>query len=543
MDAPTTRRTSPVHGARRVHDRVPLDRRRRQRRGDKTVAFTIGDAAGDNTLAPVTTATLDPAQPGPGQTYSAPVTVQPVGARSHPAGPPPTNVDVDATGTQWTPATVSLTAGDSITWRFGATRASPHDAWLVPPGGNPSPSAARPHPGHERSCSRAVLRCRARSPRPARGRSCAACTPAFTDGAWNGMTGTAAVTRRRRQRPSASTTRSTGSTAATGSATPTPAAPARSRRRFTVSAEGQHTVEYRSADKAGNVEATKSVAFGIDLPDARLPGHPGVRRPVARARRRCSCATPRPASTPTAARSPTAGSSRTASMFGRTVTRTYTQTGTYTAKLTATDDEGRQSTKEVPVVVTAPDVVPPTVVGELPTSPRGPAPLRVQFTAAGGPGRAEATCSTRGTSATAARRWRRTRATRTCQTGTYTAKVTVQRRQGGATATDTVEIVVTNPPGNARRASRLPPCRRRGAAPLDVLLTRRGNRSRRRRAHLHVGLRRRLGGRLRRVGHAPLRAARDLHGDRDGVGRARRDATRRRSRSWSAIRPATRPRP
>ena len=40
---------------------------------------------------------------------------------------------------------------------------------------------------------------------------------------------------------------------------------------MTVSAEGQHTVEYRSVDKAGNVEAAKSVAFGIDLPDPGFP--------------------------------------------------------------------------------------------------------------------------------------------------------------------------------------------------------------------------------------------------------------------------------
>ena len=38
-----------------------------------------------------------------------------------------------------------------------------------------------------------------------------------------------------------------------------------------MSAEGQHTVEYRSTDKAGNVEATRSVSFGIAIPDAGFP--------------------------------------------------------------------------------------------------------------------------------------------------------------------------------------------------------------------------------------------------------------------------------
>jgi PKD repeat protein len=39
----------------------------------------------------------------------------------------------------------------------------------------------------------------------------------------------------------------------------------------TVSAEGQHTVEFRSTDKAGNAEATRSVAFGIDIPEPGTP--------------------------------------------------------------------------------------------------------------------------------------------------------------------------------------------------------------------------------------------------------------------------------
>ena len=35
-------------------------------------------------------------------------------------------------------------------------------------------------------------------------------------------------------------------------------------------AEGQHAVEYRSTDKAGNFEATRSVSFGIDIPERGL---------------------------------------------------------------------------------------------------------------------------------------------------------------------------------------------------------------------------------------------------------------------------------
>ena len=36
---------------------------------------------------------------------------------------------------------------------------------------------------------------------------------------------------------------------------------------FTAEAEGAYAVEYRSADKAGNTEATKSVSFSIEAPD------------------------------------------------------------------------------------------------------------------------------------------------------------------------------------------------------------------------------------------------------------------------------------
>ena len=39
----------------------------------------------------------------------------------------------------------------------------------------------------------------------------------------------------------------------------------------TVSAPGAHTVEYRSADKAGNVETAKSVGFSIEQAVTPLP--------------------------------------------------------------------------------------------------------------------------------------------------------------------------------------------------------------------------------------------------------------------------------
>ena len=273
----------------------------------KTVAFSIAAPTGDDTLAPVTTGTLDPAQPGPGKTYSGPVTVNLSALDPAPAGAK--NVDVDAAGTQWSPTTRAASARATASRGASAPSAgAPHDVWVVPPGGNPSPSGpdldevtddrvpgrragvADAHPDrhvdvpvpaargvHRRRLERHGRHRRGRRGRPAVGVD-------FTEYRVNGGDWVR--------------------NANTGGA-------ARSRR-VTVSAEGQHTVEYRSADEAGNVEATKSVAFGIDLPDAGLPGDRGVRRPGLGRGAAARCASRRPASTPTAARCRTGGSSPTA---------------------------------------------------------------------------------------------------------------------------------------------------------------------------------------------------------------------------------------
>ncbi len=100
---------------------------------------------------------------------------------------------------------------------------------------------------------------------------------------WTGMVGTANVTGSAPagagDRP-ASTTPSTASTAA----------PGRRATRVTVSAVGPTPVDYRSADKAGNVETAKSVAFSIK---AKAPRSRPRRRPRRRRPRR-------PTATPTA---------------------------------------------------------------------------------------------------------------------------------------------------------------------------------------------------------------------------------------------------
>ena len=118
----------------------------------KTVAFTIAAPSGDDTLAPVTDRHARPGPARPRQDVLDAGDREPVGARSHPgrARRRPT-INVDAAGTQWSPTTVRLTAGDTVTFRFGPDAGFPHDAWVIPPGGNPDPSGQRHHPGHQRA--------------------------------------------------------------------------------------------------------------------------------------------------------------------------------------------------------------------------------------------------------------------------------------------------------------------------------------------------------------------------------------------------------
>ena len=56
----------------------------------------------------------------------------PSSAAETPQGPPPANHNVNAGGSQWSPTTVNLVAGDRVTWNFGPDAGLPHDAWVVP---------------------------------------------------------------------------------------------------------------------------------------------------------------------------------------------------------------------------------------------------------------------------------------------------------------------------------------------------------------------------------------------------------------------------
>ena len=379
---------------------------------------------------------------------------------------PAKNVDVNANGTLWTPTTVNLSSGDSITWRFGPAAGSAHDVWLVAPGADPSPGGGQlievsgiVFPGGD-PVSRTFTQtgtwtfvCRLHA--------------AFTGGAWSGMTGTAAVTPAGGGSGVGYTEYRVDSgdwvrNANTGGSSPFATA-------FTVSAEGQHTVEYRSADNAGNVEATKTLAFAIEEPE---PGFPVID----------AFADPRSGSAPLLVRYTSTGFDPDGgtlswrwefddgTVFGPSVARTYTRPGTYTATLTATDDEGDRATKEVQVTVTAPGVVPPTVDASSDVS-AGPAPLLVGFSATGDdPDGPEAALQYRWEFGDGGTSFARNPSHRYMQKGTYQAKVTASDASG-ATATKTLQIVVADPPGNVApnvEAAALPSS---GAAPLEVMLS------------------------------------------------------------------------
>ena len=118
----------------------------------------------------------------------------------------------------------------------------------------------------------------------------------------------------------------------------------------TISAEGQHTVEYRSVDKAGNAETAKTVDFGIDIPD---PGFPVIQ----------AFADPTSGTAPLLVRFSATGFDPDGGaavlqvgvrrrLGPRPRRRAHVhQAGTYAAKVTATDDEGDKTSQEVTVIV------------------------------------------------------------------------------------------------------------------------------------------------------------------------------------------------
>jgi plastocyanin len=236
----------------------------------KQVTFTIG-GAGDTT-APQTTHTLDPAQPGAGGTYGGPVNVRL--SATDPAeagGGAPKTVDTSAAPSSWSPNPLQAVVGDTVRWNFPSTAQVPHDLWLIKPGEAPDsdgtllitgqvPLKFPGDPPVTRTVDQAgtyTFVCKVHSSR--------------SEGRWQGMVGSVQVSAGGSTPGSGvdfteyriNTGGQTGAWVRSNNsagADPFPTA-------FTVTAEGSHTVEYRSTDKAGNAEAVKSVSFAIVPPD------------------------------------------------------------------------------------------------------------------------------------------------------------------------------------------------------------------------------------------------------------------------------------
>jgi plastocyanin len=241
----------------------------------KKVEFTIGGGQGGDTTAPVTTSTLDPATPGAGGTYTGPVSVKL--SATDPAqaggGGSPKTVETDAFPDHWEPNALTAVVGDTVKWNFpAATAGTVHDLWIIKPGESPTSDGTRLSnndtgnivlPGGPSITSVAdaagtyTFLCKIHSHKGSEG--------------WEGMVGKVTVSAGSGTTPGSgvdyteyrvNTGGATGEWVRkdnTSSADPFVST-------VPVSAAGSHVVEYRSKDKAGNTEATKSVAFSIAAP-------------------------------------------------------------------------------------------------------------------------------------------------------------------------------------------------------------------------------------------------------------------------------------
>jgi PKD repeat protein len=240
---------------------------------------------------------------------------------------------------------------------------------------------------------------------------------------------------------------------------------------FTVSAEGEHVVEYRSANAEGE-EPVKSVSFAIE--EAEDPDAPTVQ----------AFADPASGDAPLRVQfsasglDPQGGAltyrwefSEGGSTFRQSPVRTYRTPGTYTATVTVRDPQGKTASETVEVVVSErPNAAPSVDVAADPTS--GPAPLRVRFGAAAtdpdGPQR-DITYLWDFGDDNGSQFGRNASHTYT-EPGTYTATVTATDGKG---AFDTAEItiVVDGPPANQPPTVQVAADPRSGTAPLPVRFT------------------------------------------------------------------------
>ena len=236
---------------------------------------------------------------------------------------------------------------------------------------------------------------------------------------------------------------------------------------FTVSAEGDHVVEYRSTDNAGNQEAVKSVGFSISLdPDA--PSVQGFADPP-------SGSAPLRVQFSATGLDPQGGRLTYAWDFGdgggsfnQSPPHTYIEPGTYTAKVTATDPQGKTATDAIDILVEEEANEAPVVLATADRTSGHP-PLRVRFSAQAtddGPAR-ELTYLWDFDDDGASAFGRNAQYTYT-EPGTYTATVTVTDRHGEF---DTAEVTVEVGGGNEPPSVQVAAAPTTGPAPLPVRFT------------------------------------------------------------------------
>jgi plastocyanin len=232
-----------------------------------SVDFTITDGGGDAT-PPETTATLDPAAPGPGGTYEGPVDVTLSATDPDESGPEPQTHEVGAAGFAWDVTEVEATEGDTVEWDFGGAL---HDVCIDD--SPPEWAAAVGDCGEDEVLGDARNGDTGGSKTFAEAGSfgyyCSIHEPSMrgtvnvAEGGGGGPGSGVDITEYR-----VNTNGATGewvTSENTGAADPFVTS-------FEVSAVGSHVVEYRSTDVAGNVEETGSVAFSID--EYTEPGDP-----------------------------------------------------------------------------------------------------------------------------------------------------------------------------------------------------------------------------------------------------------------------------
>ena len=217
---------------------------------------------------------------------------------------------------------------------------------------------------------------------------------------------------------------------------------------FTVSGEGDHLVEYRSTDNAGNIETTKSVDFSIAPRDPEAPTAQAFADPS-------SGPAPLVVQFSATGLDPQGGElmyewdfGDDSGSFEQSPRHTYSEPGTYTATVTVTDPQGKTGTDTVEIVVEDGNQAP--VVRATSVPGRGDAPLTVAFSARAtddGPA-SELTYlwdfDDGGATAFGSDAEHTYRAP-----GTYTATVTVTDR-GGKVGTAEVAVVVGDPSGPRR---------------------------------------------------------------------------------------------